>query len=135
MKASDAAADARRCAEMCSDVSKVARDAEQQFKRKVDDGFRSVDIAIARAEAAQEDISTQKDTILRAVDEALDALRQREASCSKRMHDESEERMRAFRRTIDELKQSVGNIDAADVVAFKKRCDGLEARVLECEKN
>ena len=51
------------------------------------------------------------------------------------MHDESEERMRAFRRTIDELKQSVGNIDAADVVAFKKRCDGLEARVLECEKN
>ena len=135
MKASDAAADARRCAEMCSDVSKVARDAEQQFQRKVDDGFRSVDIAIARAEAAQEDISTQKDTILRAVDEALDALRQREASCSKRMHDESEERMRAFRRTIDELKQSVGNIDAADVVAFKKRCDGLEARVLECEKN
>lgn len=135
MKASDAAADARRCAEMCSDVSKVARDAEQQFQRKVDDGFRSVDIAIARAEAAQEDISTQKETILRAVDEALDALRQREASCSKRMHDESEERMRAFRRTIDELKQSVGNIDAADVVAFKKRCDGLEARVLECEKN
>mgnify|MGYP001187998990 FL=1 len=135
MKASDAAADARRCAEMCSDVSKVARDAEQQFQRKVDDGSRSVDIAIARAEAAQEDISTQKETILRAVDEALDALRQREASCSKRMHDESEERMRAFRRTIDELKQSVGNIDAADVVAFKKRCDGLEARVLECEKN
>ena len=135
MKASDAAADARRCAEMCSNVSKVARDAEQQFQRKVDDGFRSVDIAIARAEAAQEDISTQKETILRAVDEALDALRQREASCSKRMHDESEERMRAFRRTIDELKQSVGNIDAADVVAFKKRCDGLEARVLECEKN
>ena len=135
MKASDAAADARRCAEMCSDVSKVARDVEQQFQRKVDDGFRSVDIAIARAEAAQEDISTQKETILRAVDEALDALRQREASCSKRMHDESEERMRAFRRTIDELKQSVGNIDAADVVAFKKRCDGLEARVLECEKN
>jgi hypothetical protein len=135
MKASDAAADARRCAEMCSDVSKVARDAETQFQRKVDDGFRSVDIAIARAEAAQEDISTQKETILRAVDEALDALRQREASCSKRMHDESEERMRAFRRTIDELKQSVGNIDAADVVAFKKRCDGLEARVLECEKN
>ena len=135
MKASDAAADARRCAEMCSDVSKVARDAEQQFQRKVDDGFRSVDIAIARAEAAQEDISTQKETILRAVDEALDALRQREASCSKRMHDESEERMRAFRRTIDELKQSVGNIDAADVVAFKKRCDGLEARALECEKN
>ena len=40
------------------------RDAEQQFQRKVDDGFRSVDIAIARAEVAQEDISTQKDTIL-----------------------------------------------------------------------
>ncbi|CAL6273504.1 unnamed protein product [Bathycoccus prasinos] len=119
MKASDAAADARRCAEMCSDVSKVARDAEQQFQRKVDDGFRSVDIAIARAEAAQEDISTQKDTILRAVDEALDALRQREAVA----------------RNAYELKQSVGNIDAADVVAFKKRCDGLEARVLECEKN
>ena len=134
-KASEAAADARRCAEMAADVSKIAKNAEMMFQRKIDDGFRSADVAIARAEAAQVDISTQKETILRAVDEALDALRQREVSCSKRMHDENEERMRAFRRTIDEMKKSIGNIDAADVVAFKKRCDGLENRVGECEKN
>ena len=133
--AEEAANDARRCAEMCREVSELAVDKESAFQRKLDDALRLIDVAMAKAEAVSVDVISHKEDVTRCVDESLDALRRREITCSQRMQDESEENLRAFRRSVEEMKATAsGGFDANDVIAIKKRCDTIEMRVSERER-